>query len=56
MKMRRREHSHEASATGSGAFPNEAIRILILIAARQSSEVSAILKLSHQRRDLRDAL
>jgi hypothetical protein len=35
MKMRRREHSHEASATGSGAFPNEAIRVLTLIAARQ---------------------
>jgi hypothetical protein len=36
MKMRRREHSHEATARGSGAFPNEAIRILILIVARQS--------------------
>jgi hypothetical protein len=37
MKMRRREHSHEASATGSGAFPNEAIRVLTLIAARHAA-------------------
>jgi hypothetical protein len=35
MKMRRREHSHEASATGSGAFPNEAIRVTILTVALQ---------------------
>ena len=41
MKMRRREHSHEASATGSGALPNEAIRVLTLSAARHYRAVTS---------------
>lgn len=40
--MGHREHSGEASTAGSGASANEAIRVLVLIVARQGWMVGSV--------------